>query len=727
MPVSVITDVITWVELGLQVGMSVVELGLLTYLISGGWLDLVRTISFYVDSFVINFIDLFYSYFEKIMGGRIFHPDVVDRVMTNVYVFVSLIVLLKMMILFMKYMANPEMVSDDKVGSSALIKRVIIGMSGMLMLPMIFNFGLDLQAAIINDNLFGKLLMDKSELREYEKNKNKMGRILGFNIYQGFWHLDISGKNLSENSTIVKNYRQAVEQKDPEAIGGVLIWGGINEKHDGEYAYDYFPVASCVILIYVFWLILKYNIDVVVRMFKLFLLQMLGPLAISDYMINGDSKEVFKNWLKTTISVYAMLFVRIFSIWFVSFVTILMNKECTNIGADGLCADSLLYVVGGQEPDYILRGIITLGLLVILMDLPKFISDVLGLDLEQDATVKGIMQKGLSAAKGVASGALAFTGAAVGGAVGAGKAVIGQTKFGKNMEKSRNKIADKHGTLAMLGKQGSTFGKGLLTSALNTNSMTGSLVKGYQGQNQSQQSVGDKAKQDSASKERERQEEKEKKEKAVRDVTERVVETLPKDTPAKDIKANVIAQMYGEPNAITAKINGRLSAISSSGEKIDLPTVTQQVKQVLGERFNVAPGEVEQVVKQVIKNPSSITPNAIEQVVNQVINNRVKEDDQIITQVVNQVFGTRVNNTVDDATQTINQTLNRVATNTEEMNVYAEITAEHVENIRQDVSQQVNIQREIKENTEEINAYTGLTAENTEKSTKILDSIDKKS
>lgn len=433
MPVSVITDVVTWIELIAQLGITGLELRVLSYLVfEGGWLDMIRMISFWLDNFIIKYTDMFYQYFEKILAGQIFSPTVVDDVMSRVYIFVSLFVLLKLLMLFMKYLANPEMVSDDKVGAQALIKRVIIGMCGMLMLPYIFNFAIDLQKAIISDNVLGQLLLDKGQIKEYEKNKDQMGRMLAFNVYQAFFNLD---KNRVTSSKIQKNYENAISAMDPGVIGD------INEKFGGDYAYEYFPIASTVVLLYVIYLVIKYCIDVVVRMFKLFLLQMLGPLAISDYMVNGDSKEVFKNWLKTTISVYAMLFVRIFSIWFIAFIMILMQGDCTHFekDADGntttICIDeSILYIEPGKEPDYLLKGIITLGLLALLMDLPKFFSDILGLDLEQDASVKGIMQKVGGAAKGVAMGGLAVGGAAIGGAIGGAKNAI---SAGKGLATSR--------------------------------------------------------------------------------------------------------------------------------------------------------------------------------------------------------------------------------------------------------------------------------------------------
>ena len=275
--------------------------------------------------------------------------------------------------------------------------------------------------------------------------------------------------------------------------------------------------------------------------------------------------------------------------------------------------------------------------------------------------------------------------------------------------------------------QHSTFSDGK-----NTNSFTGAAVRGYQGQKQAQEGEADKqkARVDKAKNEREQQEkelqaQKERKEDVIRNITERVTETLPKDTPMKDIKANVIAQMFGEPSEMAAKVNGQLSTITSTGQSVDVGTATQTIRQVLSEKCDVSPDEVEQVVKQVVTNPDNVTPSEVEQIVNQVIGNKAAADDQTITQVVNQVYGTRVNNAVDDATQKVVQEVEKVNTTVEDatQKVTQEIeqSMDIQRNISDSMEQQVNISREISDdvkvmntNIEDIHVFTDLTAEYTE-------------
>ena len=83
-PVIDLTTVGTILELIIQIGQTAAELYILNYLVfEGGWLDMLRLISFWLDTLVIKYIDRFYSYFDKILNGKIFDPAVVERVMND--------------------------------------------------------------------------------------------------------------------------------------------------------------------------------------------------------------------------------------------------------------------------------------------------------------------------------------------------------------------------------------------------------------------------------------------------------------------------------------------------------------------------------------------------------------------------------------------------------------------------------------------------------------------
>ena len=130
---------------------------------------------------------------------------------------------------------------DSKIGVQSLVKRILIGMAGILLLPTIFNMSISLQQGILSDNLFGEILLTETQLREYERNKHQMGRVLAFNVYQAFWNIDAN----QVPQKYVNDYKEAVNAKDPE------VFGDINEESGGEFVIDYFPILSTVVLFFV--------------------------------------------------------------------------------------------------------------------------------------------------------------------------------------------------------------------------------------------------------------------------------------------------------------------------------------------------------------------------------------------------------------------------------------------------------------------------------------------
>lgn len=352
---------------------------------------LLRTVSWTLDNMLISMIAKFYGYFEQILSGTIFSDSLVKGMMNRVYLIIGVILLFRLGMLLVQYMINPSQVMEEKGGVNSLVKRAIIGLCLIIFIPTIFDIANDLQAAILKDQVIERIIMDKSDLDKLEEQKKEYGtgRVIAMTIYQGFWNIN---EEQVADKKIVRAYKEAGEKKDPSLIEDAGY--SILTESGGKYAFDYFPILSTVVLAYVLYLVVKYCIDMVVRVFKLLVLQIISPITIVEYIVNGDRNEVFQKWKKSVVANYAMLFVRVFTIWFVAFVALLMSGP-----KDG----TLL-----TTPDYLLKAIIVLGLLAFMMDFPKMMSDIFGLDLEQDASVKGVLGKAIGA--GVA-------GLAVGGAV----------------------------------------------------------------------------------------------------------------------------------------------------------------------------------------------------------------------------------------------------------------------------------------------------------------------
>lgn len=406
------------------------EIAIIVWLVSGGIIFVLRGISFWIDNLIVNFIGSIYNYFMELLEGTMFNKTVTDQLLTNVYVFIGIVVFFRLAMLLIKYLMNPELVSDDKAGVNSLIKRVIIGMCGILMVPFIFDKATELQAAIIKDQVIQQIIIPSDMIEATSKKVENAGKYIGTYVFAGF--INPSSKASAE---IKKEYSIALEKGDFSSLnfnkGGFL---GIGYT---SYDYSYFYLLSTFVLGYVLYLMLKYCLDIVVRFFKLLLYQLLAPVAMVEYMVSGSDNGVFKNWKNGVIGTYCMLFVRVLSIWFVVFVMSLMSGDYATYTDGTLLAND----------DHLLRALIIIGLLAFMMDLPKIVGSIFGLDLEQESSATGLLKSIGGIVKGVGMGALSMGGAALGGAVGS---LGGMQKAGLQNNKDRNKAIKQK----MAGNQG---------------------------------------------------------------------------------------------------------------------------------------------------------------------------------------------------------------------------------------------------------------------------------
>lgn len=408
---------------------------------------LIRTISWTLDNMIISFIGKFYGYFEQILGGTIFSDVVVRDMMNRVYLIIGVILLFRLGMLLVQYIINPAQVMEEKGGVNSLVKRSIIGVCLIIFIPTIFNVANDLQAAILKDQIIEKIIMDEQTLKAVQEKSNKygMGKVIGMTIFQGFWNVD---KNQIADKNIIRAYEEAEKKYDPNLVTDAGY--DILTESGGKYAFDYFPILSTAVLGYVLYLIIKYCIDMVLKSFKLLILQVIAPITIVEYIVNGDRNEVFQKWRRAVVANYAMLFVRVFTIWFVAFVTILMNPAVTGT------SKTLL-----NTQDYLLKAIIVLALLAFMMDLPKMLSEIFGLDLEQDTSVKNVLGKAI----GVGVGGLAIGGAVAGFGAKTAHGFSGTTKAGiGNFAKNKGKNGFTQGMLNPKGSLGAMIGSTKLGS-----------------------------------------------------------------------------------------------------------------------------------------------------------------------------------------------------------------------------------------------------------------------
>lgn len=591
---------------------STASIALLLYNIGG---ILIRTLSWSLDGLIINFIDKFYRYFELILKGDILSENVVNELTNRVYLLVGVIVLFRLGMLLVKYILNPSDALDEKRGAHRLAQRVVIGLMLIVLMPTIFNVAKELQVAIIKDQVIERIIMDDSTLKKAQSISARYGngRVIAMTVFSGFFGLEEGAP-----ADAKLEYENMQKYYDPAYITSIL------DKQGDNYVYSYFPILSTIVLGYVLYLVIKYCLDVVVRCFKLTVLQVISPIVIVEYMINGDSNEVFKTWRKSCIATYVMLFLRIVTIWFVAFVAVCMQDNTLSSG-------TLL-----EGSDFLLKSIIVLGLLAFLMDFPKMISELFGMDLEQDGSVKSVLGKtaGAFAVGGGAALGFAHTvGSSAGRAAKAGtRGMIGNKwqAFGQGKGKAL-RDADKRGVKKMFGDAGkamkSSFSNSKGSIGLSLGALGKSVVSSVPGASKAVDGFSSTNKvRDIKSKEAETLKEnaaaqkealRESEVKNLRDV-DRVIDSMPRGASetsaayASRVVETVLNARIANIDIpeLTAPISGQISALSASGSPVTVDAVANLVSSNL--KANGHSEVTVDEVRNVINNVSTFTGHSVD-------------------------------------------------------------------------------------------------------------------
>ena len=194
------------------------------------------------------------------------------------------------------------------------------------------------------------------------------------------------------------------------AADGILYY--LNETCDSEdgevYVFNYTLLGGLICSIIMTIIILGFTIDVAVRAIKLAVLRLIAPIPIISYISPGSEKDgAFGNWVKTLISTYLDLFVRLVIIYFGAYLILLVSQS---LGGGGV---NIIQTDYGFVTNVLATVFIIIGILVFMKQAPKFFKDMLGLK----GTPMG--NAGLS---GMIGGIAAFAGGA--GLAGAGAAAL---------------------------------------------------------------------------------------------------------------------------------------------------------------------------------------------------------------------------------------------------------------------------------------------------------------
>lgn len=392
-----------------------------------------RILSITICSVFYPLIVTLYDLFYDLASTRLLTTDQIQSFSRNIYVLISVVMLFAFAIKAIESIINPDLLLDSKKGFSSIIKRAIIAMALIVIIPFAFNYFYKFQSQVLEKNLIEKVLVGMQIDSGANVSKtSKAGQVLASTAISTVLYPSSDEVETSSES-LAKNYNKMVE-KDISKIDKVA--DGINEKSgDDEYVLHFDWFIAIIFgggLVYLFFL---FCIDTATRLVKMAFLELTAPVSIMIYIYSGD--DSLKKWFKEVTGTALSVFVRIAAL---SLVIYMMS----------LLPDFIDNTFKNSDHSGLAKILIIMGLLIFVKEAPKLIEKMFGISIPSKGGIKGrlgsmagvggLAQKLWSGAKGLLPAA-AIAGAGLAGAGIGGIASKLGNKFG--MSNKAQEIKDK--------------------------------------------------------------------------------------------------------------------------------------------------------------------------------------------------------------------------------------------------------------------------------------------
>lgn len=430
-----------------------------------GWLETIfRTLLFWLDSIVYKFIPTVYNLLVNIAETSIFSEDVFTLFSNRIYTLLGVFMLFKVSFSILTYVVDPDAFTDKNKGFGKLISNIIMTLALLIFTPYIFTYAMELQGIILKDNLIGKLFSTNGVNTTVVADP---GNTMAYETFKAFYYFDVDrykfnfyeegdpgytsqcvkavASNINfdcvksiegiDDDTLERLKKNLTYSHHTSSINVYMDVGiAIMRDSNDDYVMTYTSVFSTLTGVVMILLLIVFCFDIAVRSVKLGFLRMLAPVPIISRIDPKKGKEVFDKWVKTCMSTYLDLFIRLLAIYFAIFViTQIIDLRFTD-------------AVTGQEIGQInpfVKVFIILGALLFAKQLPKLISDLTGAKLDGKFTLNPMSKlrevplagAGVTTAAALAGGA--YTGYKAGVQAGhAGRGIL-QGMMGAGREISR--------------------------------------------------------------------------------------------------------------------------------------------------------------------------------------------------------------------------------------------------------------------------------------------------
>jgi len=381
----------------------------------------------WISSLIYGMVSLVTQGFFNLSYIQIFKSDVVEQITARLYVVLAVFMIFKLAFSLIQYLVSPDQVNDKQAGMGKLVSRTATAFIMLIGVPIIFTefvFGPEgaspdhTYQAIIARTIPRIILGSNVDTSNSDVGRS-MGETMAATAFSAFVQPREGCNAPSLTTATISDIADATYARCSDVVDG---------GESSIFAYDYNWLFGLVVGLLMLVIMLFFTVDIAIRAIKLGILRIVAPIPIISYVDPKSAKDgAFNNWLKSLISTFLELFIKVAVIYIIIFII----NELTSAGGGffdnaGLDAGEQMYAT----------VFIIIGMLLFAMQASAFIKNIFGIKDQGLGTGLGMLMGGAGAL--LAGGGIA--GMAKGMMQGASDGAQGKASFG-NFNKGKELAA----------------------------------------------------------------------------------------------------------------------------------------------------------------------------------------------------------------------------------------------------------------------------------------------
>lgn len=339
----------------------------------------------FLDSVVYWAASNCYQLFIKLASTRIFEDEFFANFAQRIYSILGIFMLFYLAYALLNAIVDPEKLAKGDKSVSKLASNLIISLVILGFLPSIFTYAYRVQNYVLSSNVIGALILGTPVVEVNEGNSNeeamlRFGDVLSFAVLNTFLNSDNTNFNIGKTidnrdynwfdlkADILENgdYSQMPGMAEAVSNGAIVI--NANGSEGNKKVIDYKGFISTIVGLFLLYIMLSFTIDLGIRIFKFAFCQLIAPIPIILRAVPGK-KGTFDKYLKQTLAIYFEVFVRVACVYMAIYFIDAIYKS-----------NNLKQFFTGGIQGMLAFVIVIMGILAGAKQLPKMISDFLGIE-----------------------------------------------------------------------------------------------------------------------------------------------------------------------------------------------------------------------------------------------------------------------------------------------------------------------------------------------------------